>query len=164
MASADPHVLASAVVLDATGRHVLLVRDDELPRWRLAAEHVHGGEPLAEAARRAVRDRTHLARFVLHEPHLAVQQELCTCEGTQTRHVDHVFAVVADPSIDPAAAPEDGLDAAWFATEALPRDIDPGVRLHLSQALRVAAAVKPSGRHAGPGPSASGPASSSEGG
>ena len=140
MPPADPHLLASAVVLDAAGRHVLLVRDAELPRWRLAAEHVHGGEPLAEAARRAVRDRAHLVRFVLHEPHLAVQQDLCTCEGSQTRHVDHVFAVVADPMTDIAAEPGDGVGTAWFATEALPRDIDPGVRLHLSQAVRVAAA------------------------
>jgi ADP-ribose pyrophosphatase YjhB (NUDIX family) len=141
VAPADPHLLASAVVLDASGRHVLLVRDDDLPRWRLPAEHLHGGEPLAEAARRAVRDRTHLVRFVLLEPHLAVQQDLCPCEGSQIRHVDHVFAVVADPLTDPATEPADGVAAAWFATDALPRDIDPGVRLHLSQAVRVAAAV-----------------------
>ena len=67
MAPADPHLLASAVVLDSAGRHVLLVRDEEL-----------GGSDLA---------------------------------------------------------------AGWFPTDALPRDIDPGVRLHLSQAVRVTAAV-----------------------
>jgi ADP-ribose pyrophosphatase YjhB (NUDIX family) len=136
---AGPHLLASAVILDATGGYVLLVRDDDLPRWRLAAEHVHGGEPLAETARRAVRDPTHLVRFVLHEPHLAVQQDLCTCDGTETRHVDHVFAAVADSETDVAVEPDASVAAAWFATDALPRDIDPSVRLHLSQAVRVAA-------------------------
>ena len=29
-----PHVLAAAVVLDATGRHVLLAREQDRPRWR----------------------------------------------------------------------------------------------------------------------------------
>jgi ADP-ribose pyrophosphatase YjhB (NUDIX family) len=142
MAPADPHLLASAVVLDSAGRHVLLVRDEELPRWRLPAEHVHDGEPLAETARRAVREHTHLVRFVLHEPHLAVQQDLCSCGGGQHRHIDHVFAVVADAQtdLDEELGGSD-LAAGWFPTDALPRDIDPGVRLHLSQAVRVTAAV-----------------------
>src|SRR5207247_1621098 len=115
------------------------VRDAAVPRWRLAGAHVEGGEPLAETARRAVREQTHVERFELLEPHLAVQQDLGTCDGVETRHVDHVFAAVTDPLTDVGPGPVDGVAASWFAVDGLPRDIDPGVRLHLSQAVRAAA-------------------------
>ena len=89
-----PHVLAAAVVLDATGRHVLLARDQDRPRWVLVAGHVEGGEQLAEAARRQVVEQAGITRFRVHEPHLALQQDLVECreggEG-QVRHIEHVF-------------------------------------------------------------------------
>jgi ADP-ribose pyrophosphatase YjhB (NUDIX family) len=132
-------MMASAVVLDAAGRHVLLVRDDERPRWRLVGSHVEGGEPLAEAARRAVREQTDLGRFRVLEPHLAVQQDRFVCGDVEVRHVDHIFAVVADPLTEVRTEAGRHTRAAWFPTDSLPHAVDPGVRLHLSQAVRAGA-------------------------
>jgi ADP-ribose pyrophosphatase YjhB (NUDIX family) len=129
-------MMASAVVLDAPARHVLLVRDDELPRWRLVGVHVEGGEPLAEAARRAVQEQTDLGRFQLMEPHLAVQQNRFVCGEVETRHVDHVFAAVADPQTEVEVSRGRHTRSSWFAVSELPTALDPSVRLHLSQAIR----------------------------
>jgi ADP-ribose pyrophosphatase YjhB (NUDIX family) len=136
-----PHLLASAVVLDAGGTHTLLVRVGEYGRWGLLGGHVEGGEPLAEAARREVRADGGISQFRVLEPHLAVQQDLLDCGHGETRHVDHLFAVVVDP-----AEPVDVLSSAgsaevrmgWFAMTDLPEPLAPGVRMHLRSGLRTA--------------------------
>jgi 8-oxo-dGTP pyrophosphatase MutT (NUDIX family) len=132
-----PHLLASAVVLDAPRRHVLLLRETDRPRWGLPAGHAQGGERLAEAARREVREQTGLGRFTVVEPHLALQQDLVDCHGSQVRHVEHVFLVTVDPaqSVQPGPLDRDG-SAAWFGVRDLPALLTPGVSLHLSAALR----------------------------
>jgi ADP-ribose pyrophosphatase YjhB (NUDIX family) len=124
-------------VVDTPGRHVLLVRDRHRPRWVLVSGHVEGGEQLAEAARRQVREQTGLTRFRVTEPHLALQQDLVECGDAQVRHVEHVFAVVSDPSEPVQLGPldRDG-GAAWFGVRNLPADLAPGVALHLGAALR----------------------------
>jgi ADP-ribose pyrophosphatase YjhB (NUDIX family) len=134
-----PHLLASAVVLDAGGTRTLLARTGEYRRWNLLGGHVEGGEPLAEAARREVRDGSGLRGFRVVEPHLAVQQDLVDCGNGEARHVDHVFAVIADPSepaepLDEAASAE--AEVGWFSVSDLPAPLAPGVRLHLHSALR----------------------------
>jgi ADP-ribose pyrophosphatase YjhB (NUDIX family) len=134
-----PHLLASAVVLDAGGTHTLLARTGEYRRWDLPGGHVEGGEPLAEAARREVREVSGLRAFRVVEPHLAVQQDLVDCGSGEARHVDHVFAVIADPS-EPAEplSPAQQADAevGWFPVGELPAPLAPGVRLHVHSALR----------------------------
>ena len=124
------------MVLDAPGRHVLLVRDRDRPRWRLPAGHVQGGEQLAEAARREVREQTGLTRFAVTEPHLALQQDLVDCGGSQVRHVEHVFLVTCDPAQIVQPGPLDGAGSAWFGVRDLPDPLTPGVALHVSAALR----------------------------
>ncbi len=124
-------------MLDATGRHVLLVRDRERPRWTLVSGHVEGGEQLAEAARRQVREQTGLTRFRVDEPHLALQQDLVECEDGQVRHIEHVFAVVLDPAEPVHSGPRDrDGQSAWFGIRELPADLAPGVALHLGAAVR----------------------------
>ncbi len=132
-----PHLLAAAVVVDAPGRRVLLVRDPDRPRWTLPSGHVEGGEQLAEAARRQVREQTGLTRFRVCEPHLALQQDLVDCDGAQVRHVEHVFAVLCDPAepVHDGPLDRDGR-AAWFGIRELPADLAPGVPLHVGSALR----------------------------
>ena len=137
-----PHLLASAVVLDAGGTRVLLARSGEYRRWNLVGGHVTGGELLVEAARREVRERGGVRRFRVVEPHLAVQQDLVDCGQGEARHVDHIFAVVADVA-EPTGGFEvddDPADAevGWFAVSALPQPLAPGVALHLRSALRTA--------------------------
>ena len=135
-----PHLLAAAVVLDGTGRHVLLVRDPTRPRWTLLSGHVEGGEQLAEAARRQVAENTGLRRLRVYEPHLALQQDLVDCGGAgdgQVRHVEHVFLAVTDPSEPVHDGPHDREGStAWFGVRDLPADIAPGVALHVSAAVR----------------------------
>jgi ADP-ribose pyrophosphatase YjhB (NUDIX family) len=138
MSSVQPHLLASAVVLDAGGTRTLLARTGEFRRWDLLGGHVEGGEPLAEAARRAVRDLGGVGRFRVISPHLAVQQDIVDCGRGEARHVDHIFAVVAEPD-EPAGdfdldAPEQ--DLGWFAVTDLPQPLAPGVSMHLRSARR----------------------------
>ncbi len=135
----QPHLLASAVVLDAGGTRTLLARAGEYRRWDLVGGHVEGGEPLAEAARRLVRDRGGVGKFRVVEPHLAVQQDLVDCGQGEARHVDHLFAVVVDVSEPTGGFAEDDpaeAEVGWFAVSALPEPLAPGVRLHVRSALR----------------------------
>ena len=139
MNAVAPHLLASAVVLDAGGTRVLLARTGQYRRWNLVGGHVDGGEPLTEAARREVRDRGGVRRFRVVEPHLAVQQDLVDCGHGEARHVDHIFAVVADvdePTGDFDVQDPGDAELGWFAVSALPEPLAPGVRLHLRSALR----------------------------
>jgi ADP-ribose pyrophosphatase YjhB (NUDIX family) len=132
-----PHLLAAAVVVDATGRHVLLMRDPARPRWTLVSGHVEGGEQLAEAARRQVVEQTGISRFRVAEPHLALQQDLVECGEGQVRHVEHVFLVVVDHSEPVHDGPNDrDGGTAWFGVRELPADVAPGVALHLSAGVR----------------------------
>ncbi len=134
-----PHLVASAVVVDPEGRHVLLVRDPARARWQLVSGHLEGGEPLSEAARREVREQTGLTRFRVVEPHVAVQQDLLRCGDVEALHVDHVFAIVLDPAERVAEGPLDpGGQAAWFRVRHLPDALAPGVRLLVTAALRPA--------------------------
>ena len=129
--------MASAVVLDATGRHVLLVRQPTQPRWGLVSGHVEGGEPAGESARRHVREQTGLSRFQVVHPHLAVQQDLLDCGDVQALHVDHIFAVRVDPSEVVVEGPLDPSgEAVWFPVRQLPEPLAPGVRGHVLAALR----------------------------
>jgi ADP-ribose pyrophosphatase YjhB (NUDIX family) len=135
-----PHLVVSAVVVDGEARHLLLVRDAPAARWHLVTGHVVGGESLAEAARREVRERTGLTRFSVVEPHLAVQQDLLECHGVEARHIDHVFAAVvsaAEPVVE-GLLDEAGL-VGWFHAHHLPDPLAPGVRLHLAGTTRLVA-------------------------
>jgi len=137
-----PHLLAAAVILDPPGRHVLLVRDRDRPRWTLVSGHVEGGEQLAESARRQVHEQTGLRRFRVTEPHLSLQQDQVDCGGARVRHVEHVFVVVVDDQAEPVhLGPLDGEgSAAWFRVRDLPGDVAPGVPLHVGSALRAVGA------------------------
>jgi ADP-ribose pyrophosphatase YjhB (NUDIX family) len=126
--------MTSAAVVDATGTRTLLVRPAASPRWGLISGHTDGGEPLGQACRREVRNGAGLVNVTVIEPHLAVQQDIIECGDAETRHVDHVFAVVADPD-EPLA--EGGDELRWFDLRALPEPLNPGVRLHLHEAVRM---------------------------
>jgi 8-oxo-dGTP diphosphatase len=129
--------VSSAVVLDEGGVQTLLVTSADLPRWGLIGGHVEGGETLAEAARRQVREQAGVSPHSVLEPHIAVQQDRFDCEQTDrgpTRHIEHVFAVVADPADPVHTGP--GVSAEWFPVLSLPEPLAPGVRLHIHGAAR----------------------------
>ncbi len=129
-----PHLVTAAAVVDRSGTQTLLVLPSDLPRWSFLSDHVEGGEPLGQAVRRQAQNLGGLVRFDVLEPHLAVQQDLVDCGGGDVRHVVHVFAVVADPA-EKLATTGDPLQ--WFAIDTLPQPLDPGVRLHLREAVRM---------------------------
>ncbi len=123
MPSAAPHLMASAVVLDPTGHRTLLVQVGEYRRWGLVGGHVEGGEPLTEAVRRELRGQTGMLTFRVLEPHLGVEQDILDCGHGEVRHVDHVFAVMAEETSD--------ADLTWFDVTDLPDPLVPGVRMHI---------------------------------
>ena len=55
------HVTASGVIVDLTGRRVLLIHHNVLGRWLPPGGHVDAGELPADAARREVREEVGLA-------------------------------------------------------------------------------------------------------
>lgn len=136
-----PHLVTSAVVLDAGGTHALLVRVGEYRRWGLPGGHVEGGESLVESARRQVREQVGLAQFHVVEPHVSVQQDLVDCGFGEARHVDHTFAAVADAAEPVEVTPADeagSADRGWYALTALPEPLAPGVRMLVRAAVREA--------------------------
>jgi ADP-ribose pyrophosphatase YjhB (NUDIX family) len=129
--------MTSAVIMDEAGTRVLLVMPEARPRWSLVTGHAEGGETLAEAARRQVREQTGVSPRRVLEPHIAVQQDRFDCgqsDSGPVRHVEHVFAVLADPA--ELIHTEPGVAAEWFPVLALPAPLAPGVRLHVSGSAR----------------------------
>jgi ADP-ribose pyrophosphatase YjhB (NUDIX family) len=132
-----PHLLVSAVVLDEGALRTLLVRTEDVPRWSLISGHTEGGETLTEGALRQVREKSGAAVMRVIEPHVAVQQDRFDCgvgDAGAVRHIDHVFAVIADPA--EALRVEPGVAAEWFPVLALPEPLAPGVRLHIVGSAR----------------------------
>jgi 8-oxo-dGTP pyrophosphatase MutT (NUDIX family) len=120
--TADPvHVTASAIVVGRRG--TVLHRHRRLGRWLQPGGHVESGEDPAAAAVRETREETGLV--AAHPPggprlvHVDVH-----VGGRGHTHLDLRFVVVA-PDTDPAPAPGESPDAAWYdwdAAEAIADD------------------------------------------
>lgn len=132
------HLVASAIVVDAAGTRVLLWRHGDLRRWGPPGGHVDGDETLSTALVRAVAEHTGLTRVRVLEPHLAVVQDVADCgTGSEVRHVDHLFVVVADP--DDELSVEPGAELGWFPLTDLPQPLVPGIGMHLRAGARAVA-------------------------
>lgn len=138
--STSSHLVAGALVVTADGSQTLLRRDREVGRWAPVGGHVDDGETLVAAVHRVLAEAAGLTRVRVVEPHLAVVQDVGPCPSASgpVRHVDHLFLVVADAE-DPLAV-EPGAEVGWFALDALPEPLVPGVGMHLRAAARAAAA------------------------
>lgn len=120
--SCEPgHITASAVVLSADRRQVLLTLHPRVGRWVQLGGHCEPGDPtIAAAALREATEESGIAGLVIDpEPvHLEVHPITCSL-GVATRHFDIRFRVLAPPGAVPAISAE-SVDLRFFPVNGLP--------------------------------------------
>ena len=130
------HITASAVVLSADRRSVLLTLHPRVGRWVQLGGHCEPGDPTI-AGRGALREATEESGIdgLVIDPapvHLDVHPITCSL-GVPTRHFDIRFRVIAPAGAVPAISAESD-DLRFWPVDALPADCDDGVRAALSAA------------------------------
>ena len=128
VAKAGPpaHLTGSCVVLDATGRHVLLTHHRKADAWLAFGGHLEDGDvSLADGARRELVEESGLDAFDFDPEPLCLDEhavEFCSDRGT-VHHLDVRFVAVADPA-GAHATSEESLDVRWWPADALPQTFD----------------------------------------
>jgi 8-oxo-dGTP pyrophosphatase MutT (NUDIX family) len=115
------HLTASAVLLDASGEHVLLTLHPRVGRWLQLGGHCEPEDAsLADAALREATEESGMTGLRIEpEPvHLDVHPITCSL-GVPTRHFDVRFVVHAPPGAEPVRSDESD-DLRWWPVGALP--------------------------------------------
>ena len=130
------HITASAVVLSADRRSVLLTLHPRIGRWVQLGGHCEPEDPtIAAAALREATEESGIPGLVI-DPipvHLDVHPLTCSL-GLPTRHFDIRFLVLAPVGAVPAISTESD-DLRFWPVDGLPPDCDEGVRAALAAAL-----------------------------
>jgi len=130
------HVTASALVLSAGRRRVLLTLHAKLGRWLQLGGHCEpGDETLAAAAHREAAEESGIGDLVLDESPVLLSRHEVPCGPVRPAHhldVQYV-ARAADDAV--AVASAESHDLCWFDVDALPADTDASVRALVGQAL-----------------------------
>lgn len=119
------HLTASALLLDHTGRRVLLTLHPRVGRWIQLGGHCEpGDETLAAAALREASEESGIDGLVLDPGVLHLDVHPITCSlGAPTRHLDVRYLVRAPAGAVPQISDE-SRDLRWWPVDALPADID----------------------------------------
>lgn len=129
------HVTSSALVLSPDGRRTCLVLHGRLGLWVQPGGHLEQDDvTLAGAAAREVAEETGLTGEVL--PRVAVlSRHYAPCRPEVDWHLD-VQHVLVSAMVAPTVSAE-SKDVAWFAVDALPDELAPGVEHSVAAAVRV---------------------------
>jgi len=130
------HITASAVVLSADQRSVLLTLHPRIGRWVQLGGHCEPEDPTIAAAalREATEESGIPGLFIDPSPvHLDVHPLTCSL-GLPTRHFDIRFLALAPVGAVPAISSESD-DLRFWPVDALPPDCDEGVRAAMAAAL-----------------------------
>jgi 8-oxo-dGTP pyrophosphatase MutT (NUDIX family) len=117
------HITASAIVLDATGSHVLLTLHPRVGAWLQLGGHCEPSDStLAGAALREAKEESGIADLSIEATpaHLDVHPITCSL-GVPTRHFDVRFVVRAPVGAQPIRSAE-SIDLQWWPVDALPPD------------------------------------------
>ncbi|EHK83347.1 NUDIX hydrolase [Saccharomonospora azurea] len=115
------HLTASTVLLDASGRHILLTLHPRVGRWLQLGGHCEPEDTsLADAALREATEESGITGLSLDpEPvHLDVHPVTCSL-GVPTRHFDVRFVARAPEGAQPVASDESD-DLRWWPVHQLP--------------------------------------------
>jgi 8-oxo-dGTP pyrophosphatase MutT (NUDIX family) len=154
VAKAGPpaHLTASALVLDATGTHILLTHHRKAEAWLQLGGHLEPTDPSVwGAAAREVLEESGIPGVVLR-PDIA-QLHRHTLEGafgTCREHLDVRFAGVAPAGALPTVS-EESYDVRWWPVDALPAQNHDELTELLADALRVLGPADPADSDPDPG-------------
>ncbi|MFF0148996.1 8-oxo-dGTP pyrophosphatase MutT (NUDIX family) [Amycolatopsis sulphurea] len=115
------HLTASAVVLDSTGKQVLLTLHPRVGRWLQLGGHCEPADSsLAEAALREATEESGIAGLTISETPVHLDVHPITCSlGVPTRHFDVRYVLHAPPGAEPVRS-EESDDLRWWPVDALP--------------------------------------------
>lgn len=120
------HLTASALVLDETGRRVLLTLHPRVGAWVPLGGHIEPEDAtLAGAAAREAAEESGIADLVLDPVPLYAGVHPVTCSlGVPTRHLDTTFLFRAPAGAREVRSDESD-DLAWWPVDALPPGVVP---------------------------------------
>ncbi|WP_343710274.1 NUDIX domain-containing protein [Mycobacterium sp.] len=122
---APGHVTASTLVLDNSGRRVLLTLHPRLGRWVQLGGHCEDADAdIAAAALREATEESGVADLRLTAELAGVHVHPITCSlGVPTRHLDLQFVAHAPPGARIAVSDE-SVDLQWWPVDGLPDGSD----------------------------------------
>ncbi|MGA9873088.1 MAG: NUDIX domain-containing protein [Rhodococcus sp. (in: high G+C Gram-positive bacteria)] len=126
------HITASSLVLDATGRNVLLTLHPRVGRWiQLGGHCEESDDTLVDAALREAREESGIEDLAIDAHLLSAHTHPITCSlGKPTRHLDLRFLVRAKAGAR-AVRSEESTDLRWWPVDALPETAEVDTITHL---------------------------------
>lgn len=127
------HITASALVLSADGREVLLTLHAKIGRWLQMGGHCEAVDTtLHEAALREATEESGIDGLVLGAAPVRLDKHRVGCHGGSW-HLDVQYVATAPPAAAHVISDE-SLDLAWFPVDALPADSDAALRALVARA------------------------------
>jgi len=129
------HITASALVLSADRREVLLTLHAKIGRWLQMGGHCEGEDAtLRDAALREGTEESGIPDLVIGAAPVRLDKHRVGCHGGSW-HLDVQYVAVAPADAEHVISDE-SLDLAWFPVDALPADSDDALRALVATALR----------------------------
>jgi 8-oxo-dGTP pyrophosphatase MutT (NUDIX family) len=130
------HLTASALVLDATGEHVLLTLHPRVGAWVSLGGHIEPEDPtVLAAATREADEESGIPGLILDPVPIYLGAHPVTCSlGIPTRHLDVEYLAVAPAGAVPVRSDE-SIDLRWFPVDRLPDGIVPDLPPLLARGL-----------------------------